>query len=557
MKKKLKYSLVGIVVFFAFMLVYFILSILILPPKPKDTSALNYSVSLKGNDFYKIGNNWLKKSNSGLWEMYVEGEAYQRGVINGKLTRGLAARQEDDFIGQIKTMVPSMAYLNFLKYFVAWFNRHLDDYISEEYKLEIYGVSASASDKYDFIGPKYQRMLNYHAAHDIGHFLQEKNLVVGCTSFSAWDEKSEDSTLIVGRNFDFYVGDKFSENKIISFTNPEHGYKFMSVTWGGMIGVVSGMNEKGLCLTINAARSAVPSSAATPVSIVAREILQYASNIQEAFAIAQKRKTFIAQSIMVGSARDNRTAIIEKSIEQTSLFQSDTNYIICANHFQSVPLKNDPLNLEQMKESHSVYRFGRMTQLIGDYPVIGVKETAAILRDQKGLDDKNIGMRNEKSLNSLIAHHSIIFKPSQGLVWVSTSPFQLGEFVAYDLNKIFSQVPGLDPAREITEERLVIPADSFLYSQDFKNFKQYKILQSNFKNAGEKRFSEKMIREFIQSNPEFYQVYASLGDYFKTKKEYVRASAYYKTALGKEIPWSNDSLNICKHLKEVVALGKK
>src|SRR6185295_8704023 len=126
---------------------------------------------------------------------------------------------------------------------IGWFNRNLDKNVTGEYKEEIYGVSQSASDNYEYIGSKYQRILNYHAAHDIGHTLQNMALV-GCTSFGTWDAKSQDSTMIIGRNFDFYVGDKFAEDKIVAFFRPSKGYAFMSVTWGGFIGVVSGMNEK-------------------------------------------------------------------------------------------------------------------------------------------------------------------------------------------------------------------------------------------------------------------------------------------------------------------------
>src|SRR6187549_4256660 len=240
------------------------------PPEITDRSALELQRSEPSPGFYTIGNNWFRKSKSGLYEMYTEGEAFERGVINGKLSKELIVRQEDHFNAQIRKIIPSDMYLYFLKYFIGWFNRDLDENVSDEYKQEIYGISFSASSAYEYIGSNFQRLLNYHAAHDIGHALQSLALV-GCTSFATWNPDTASPSLIAGRNFDFYVGDEFAEDKIVAFESPELGYKFMTVTWGGFIGGVSGMNEKGLAVSINAAKSGYPAGSATPVSLVARE----------------------------------------------------------------------------------------------------------------------------------------------------------------------------------------------------------------------------------------------------------------------------------------------
>ena len=67
------------------------------PPKPKDISSLQLQRTEPSPGFYTIKDSWFRKSKSGLYELYVEGDAYERGVINGKLTKELVVRQEDHF----------------------------------------------------------------------------------------------------------------------------------------------------------------------------------------------------------------------------------------------------------------------------------------------------------------------------------------------------------------------------------------------------------------------------------------------------------------------------
>ena len=97
-------------------LIYFIFAIIIKVPTIKDHSPEKVARLNPSPNFYTVGNNWLKKSDSGLWEMYVEGDGFERGVAAGKLTKELAEKQEIAFVDQIKKMIPSQGMLNYLKF---------------------------------------------------------------------------------------------------------------------------------------------------------------------------------------------------------------------------------------------------------------------------------------------------------------------------------------------------------------------------------------------------------------------------------------------------------
>lgn len=516
---------------------------------------------VKVNDStFTAGNNFFLKNHQGQWELYVEGNPLQVGKIMGNLTQDFVQKQEALFFNKVEELVPSKFQQYFLRKFLAWYTRKMYLHIPEEYKTELYGLSQFSSSKFSEIGDPYTRLLYLHGAHDIGHALKDL-MLVGCSSFAVWGDKTVDSELLIGRNFDFYMGDDFADDKIIAFVNPSEGHKFMSVSWGGMIGVASGMNDQGLTVTINAGKSEIPLVAKTPISIVSREILQYASTIEEAVAIAKKREVFVSEAILVGSASDKKAAIIEVSPDNFGVYEvENSNQILCSNHFQSEAYKNDERNLEWITESHSQYRFDRMEELISEATSTGeqetkldVKDAVSILRNKKGMDNNELGYGNEKALNQLLAHHGIVFKPESRKVWVSSNPYQLGEFVEYDLNKIFSNREGNPAITTISTPKGNILEDLFVHSREYEDYEAYRILERKVEKAISKgeNISPEILSALQRKNPEYWKGYYLTGKYYFGKNYDTAAKKAFETALTKEVTSLRNRDSIEKYLQKL------
>lgn len=508
-----------------------------------------YSRNEINDSLFYIENNFLKKNKTQNWELFVSGDPLEIGQKTGVLTKELYAFQEQSFMNLITDFIPSEKRRKFLFKVLKYYNRDLHKYINNEYKSQIYGLSESANNRYDSLIDKYNRNLFLHGAHDIGHAMHDL-MLVGCSSLAVWDNKSEDGGLLIGRNFDFYANDDFAKNKIVSFVKPNSGYPYMSVTWGGMIGVSSGMNLEGLTVTINAGKSSIPLKAKTPISLVALEILQYASTIDHAIEIAKTKKVFVSESIMIGSSKDHRVVLIEISPKKFGVYEVQNQpYLVCTNHFQSDVYLDDKRNNTQKEESHSVYRFKKIEEHLSNENKLNPTKIVELLRDTNGLKNTKLGYGNEKALNQLLAHHSVVFQPDKRLVWVSSNPYQLGEFTAYDLNKIFR-----DSISNYTlnVDSLRIEKDKFVLSADYSNYEKYreqtyqisKLIKEN------KKIDETFLTSYIQNNPDFWLVYDKVGDYYFQQKDYQQASFYYKLALTKEVTSVPDRNKIQKKLSK-------
>lgn len=493
---------------------------------------------------YVIGDNYLKKNDFGIWEMYIEGEPYERGLIYGKLAKELVQRQEDIFVEQINQLVPNKFWQNILRIIIGYFNSEIPKYIPIENQQEIYGISQSFSDRYDYIAPKYMRILNYHAAHDIGHALNDYSMV-GCTSFSLKGTYTVGGQMLIGRNFDFYVGDDFAKEKLVLFVSPSEGYKFVSYSWAGFTGVASGLNEQGLSVSINASKSSLPTGSKMPISLLARRILQYAGTIDQAIAIAKESETFVSETIMIGSAADGKTVLIEKSPDRMDVYDSFSDKLVCANHYQSDLFKFDDINLKNIENSDSKFRFQRINALIDLSGVVDVSKVIEFLRDQSDINGDTLGMGNPRAVNQLIAHHSVVIAPESRRFYISTTDFQLGQFIGYDLNEIFKtkRIVVSDTIRE----------SEFIYSSNYTKFKEFSRMKKEITSYllfdVQISLSEQDCNYFISQNSESYVTYELLGRYFMKKGDLAVADKFFSLALTKKVASVNDE-NEIKLLQE-------
>ncbi|MBB3700640.1 C45 family peptidase [Flammeovirga yaeyamensis] len=502
-------------------------------PKPfiDDDSIAQYQLDSLGRGHFVYHKNFISKQKDGLWELYTEGSPFDIGYATGVLTKELFHDHEEAFISKIIEHSPFNSDLG-VRLYHSLFHRHVDNNILPEYKEEIYGLAQHAKKEYAPFGNNYQRVLNYHGLYDLERSFDDVELN-SSVSFAISPQHTNGNGVLIGRNFEYDINKDFQREKIIHFVKPDEGFKFASITWGGFIGTVTGMNEMGLTVSTHPIKSDFPTNATYPVSIIGREILQYAMTADEAYNIALTKKSYVIESFLVSSAFDSSAVLIEMTptgVDSIHLTSDDA--LVATNHLQNTRLSEG----EIYDLNHATYyKSIRLKELIYNQSSFDVNTVASILRDTKGFENTTIGFGNHKSINALNLHHSVIFKPKTRQMWVSTHHRQLGKYYCYNLDSVFSNINS--PKHSLASEEHTLSEAEFIYSQEYRNYHSYKSfveLISKWRPQDEP-FKDKELMHFKRLNPESFETYEHLGDYYTKLQDWDMAEINYRIALSKEV----------------------
>lgn len=468
-----------------------------------------------------IGKSWLR-SREGILQMSLSGDPFTLGYANAMLTQEYLKEQEESLMQTVRSYVPQEWKLWLLKKYVTWRNRDLPDFVPIDYQMEVYGLSRGYQDPFPEIGPIYHRLLNYHAAHDISHAVMDHPLV-GCTSFAAWGTHTESGHLLIGRNFDFQAGECFDKNKIVIRVQGDRGHSFMSVSWPGMAGVVTGLNDRRISVTINAGSSADTRSIGTPVSFVIRQVLQHAGSLDEAIAIIRASEVFVSDSYLIADGKTGAAVVVEKTPSRCSVRTTSKQYMICSNHFLTEDLKEDPGNRAYMVEGTSVIRHERMESLVQEAKGRMTPQTVAtILRDRHVPGVKGATLGHSAAINSLIASHSVVIDATAGIIWVSQHPHQLGGYIPFSLDQ-FESPAGVD----------AIPPDPLLSEGAFEQYRRFCDLVAGGEKlvkGGDLAEADTKFKEAIVLNPFLYRPYLLAGKAALEAERFAEAGEYLRQA---------------------------
>ena len=370
----------------------------------------------------------------------LAGTPEELGAAHGALVTDLVAGLEGDLVGTLVERVPSFAARHVLLGLVGFNNRHLVDQLLPEEQREIFAAVTApdpALDPWRALGSQYQRAVHYHALHDVSQYLIDNPLVrpiqVGCSAFAAWGEHTPGGGMIVGRLFDFEGGPRFDLDKVVFTVAPKDGLRFIHVAWAGMTGAVTGFNEAGLWVSINAAATQGMGFSGRPIVMVVRQVLQHCRTIDEAVAVLRSSQVFVSDGVLLASRSERRAVVVELGPTGLAVRDSEAGLIRSTNHFLAPEWANDAPNRGRIEHGTTTTRYARLGELLAEQPIDAAR-AVAILRDHRGLGGTDLGFNNRSTINAWIGAHLAVADLERGILWVSEPRHGLGIMRAFTID---------------------------------------------------------------------------------------------------------------------------
>ena len=175
----------------------------------------------------------------------------------------------------------------------------------------------------------------------VGNTMLELRRIGGCSTLYVSPERSKTGRPMMGRNFDFDplgVLDRFG---LVTVVQPKGKKSFASVGFPATGGVISGMNEDGLCVaTLDVYRAADDSTTfnirGVPLTYAYRRLLEECSTIAEAEKLLRSLPRTTRSNLAV--CDKHGAAVLEFTPKTLVVRRAEGGVLPCTNHFRTKEL---------------------------------------------------------------------------------------------------------------------------------------------------------------------------------------------------------------------------
>jgi hypothetical protein len=175
----------------------------------------------------------------------------------------------------------------------------------------------------------------------LGNTMFDIKKVAGCSTLIINPERSATGAPLLGRNLDFPTLGYLHKYSLVIVCRPKGKHAFAAVSFPGMIGVLSGMNDAGLALATLEVYSTQDGSAkfnskGVPYALCYRKILEECRTVAQAEKLLRSMKRTTLMNLAVCDKKGG--AVFEITPKSVVVRRPEKGICPCTNHFRTKEL---------------------------------------------------------------------------------------------------------------------------------------------------------------------------------------------------------------------------
>jgi hypothetical protein len=376
----------------------------------------------------------------GIAVLHASGDAHAIGAAHGRLLAPLLPAVVRAHAPTIEATVSDDGWFGGTTHDMrlAWKWRFLDDGVAEADRRMVAGLVRGAAASGVVVG--FEDALRDQAVLDAGAPAPSSD--EGDTRFVAHslaaivDQQASPGHVWLARTFALPGLDDGgdAELPVVSIVHPDGRVAYAAVGWPGLLGVVTGVNANGIAVLVDPARTAEvrPTRAARPVAMLARAVLEQADSLDTAVKLIEGTPTLGAAVFVVVDGATGKRAIVERTPVKAVVERSPRSPAV-GDVLTTNALAQDPDNDRARRLLESQVRVDRAARLARG-PLPDVAAVAALLRDQRGVDDTPRPLGHRGAIDDGRAVQTAILDPTTLELWVA-DPRAGGRLRGFDLRR--------------------------------------------------------------------------------------------------------------------------